>query len=128
MLKAPDVLNQADMKFGEFINLYRFDERYWKLVDVDHYMGGNPYFSKFKTKEKFSEEVNAVMGDVNKSKVYLTEEKQYDALQEQLAEHFKWQENKEPMSNFSMPIVHARRAFWKEKQAKLEEEAKKLAE
>lgn len=57
MLQAPDILNQADMNYGKFIKLYNFDERYWKLVDVDHYMGGNPYFSKFKTKEKFSEEV-----------------------------------------------------------------------
>lgn len=68
------------------------------------------------------------MGDISKSKISITEEKQYDALQEQLANHFKWQESKEPMSNFNMPIVHARKEHWKERQAKLEEEAKKKAD
>jgi len=79
-LKAPDVMNQAEVNFGEWIKLYKMDSRTWKMVDVDHYMGGNPYFSHFKTKEKFSEEVQEVMGDFDKTKITLEERKEYDSL------------------------------------------------
>ena len=51
MLKAPDRMNQMDINFGDWIGLYKMDMRKWKLVDVDHYMGGNSYFSSFMTKE-----------------------------------------------------------------------------
>lgn len=80
MLKAPDRMNQMDINFGDWIGLYKMDMRKWKLVDVDHYMGGNPYFSSYMTKEQFTKNINDTMGKFEDTKIPVRSMKEYERI------------------------------------------------
>ena len=45
-LKSPPTMALIDHNLSEFLNLNRINFRNWKIVDVDNYMRGNPFFSK----------------------------------------------------------------------------------
>jgi hypothetical protein len=45
-LKTPPQLALIDTEVVDFLHLHRINFRNWKLVDVDHFMKGNSYFSK----------------------------------------------------------------------------------
>ena len=45
-LKTPPSLAMIDNTYKEFLNYQRLSFSKWRIVDVDHYMHGNSFFSK----------------------------------------------------------------------------------
>lgn len=46
-LKQPPQMMLIDHSIGQFIDYYRMNFRNWKIVDIDNWMGGNPFFAQF---------------------------------------------------------------------------------
>lgn len=61
-LKTPPSLAMSDNSILEFINLHRINFKNWKLVDVDHFMKGNSFFSKIKSEEEWFRDFSGVFG------------------------------------------------------------------
>lgn len=45
-LKTPPALSLIDHSHKEYVMAHRLNFKNWKLVDLDNFMKGNPYFAK----------------------------------------------------------------------------------
>jgi len=50
-LKTPPAMSLIDNSQKEYIMAHRLNFANWRIVDLDNYMKGNPYFTKFMTEE-----------------------------------------------------------------------------
>lgn len=67
-LKTPSQMNLIDHSVLDYLNLQRMNFANWRIVDVDHYMKGNSFFSKqFKDGEWFKS-VESVIGTYSERK------------------------------------------------------------
>jgi len=46
-LRSPPVLSLVDHTYIEFLMMHRLNFKDWKLVDLDNFMKGNPFYSEF---------------------------------------------------------------------------------
>lgn len=51
MLRTPPSLGMLDNTYEQFVNEHRLNFKNWRLVDLDNFMQGNPYYSEFVTSE-----------------------------------------------------------------------------
>ena len=61
-LKTPPSLALIDHGFFEYIKLQKMNMSNWRIVDVDHFMKGNSFFSKQVTGDEWHNEVEATIG------------------------------------------------------------------
>lgn len=61
-LKTPPSLQMIDHTHRDYVVGHRMNFKNWKLVDIDNWMKGNPYFDKFMTQEGFKAQLNRVIG------------------------------------------------------------------
>jgi hypothetical protein len=61
-LKSPPSLSLIDHNYSDYINLHRLNFKNWKLVDIDHYMKGNTFFSQILSQTDFQKEFEKRMG------------------------------------------------------------------
>jgi hypothetical protein len=47
-MKAPPQMSFVDHNLGQYHEAYRINFKNWKIVDIDNFMEGNPFFSSFK--------------------------------------------------------------------------------
>lgn len=50
-LKSPPALSLIDHTYKEYVMAHRLNFGNWKLVDLDNFMKGNPFFSEYLTEE-----------------------------------------------------------------------------
>jgi len=62
-LKNPPVLSLIDHTYNEFVLAHRLNFAKWKLIDLDNYMRGNPYFSTWVTARQWETELHSLMGE-----------------------------------------------------------------
>lgn len=51
-----------DHSFKDFLNLHRLNFKNWKIVDVDHFMKGNPFFKKHVKDSEWKADFDNKMG------------------------------------------------------------------
>lgn len=123
-VKTPPALSLIDHSFKEYVLAHRMNFANWKLVDLDNYMHGNPYFSAYVD----GNEWEAKLELATKDKIQKTEVKGQAAmneLRERMELYNNYLEIKEPKSNLRMPIIKSRE---REEAANKAKEAAKAAE
>lgn len=65
-LKTPPSLSLIDHTHRDYVVSHRLNFKNWKLVDIDNWMKGNPYFDKFMTAESFKQQLHRVIGSTDR--------------------------------------------------------------
>ena len=66
-LKAPPQMALIDHGNQDLTDSYRINFRDWKIVDIDNWMEGNPYFNEIKEEKVWDSKINAIFGETRKS-------------------------------------------------------------
>lgn len=70
-LKHPSTLNLIDESPINYIMQYKMNFNNWRIVDFDHFMNGNSFFSKKITPKQYREDVEKNIGKRENSHVKL---------------------------------------------------------
>ena len=68
-LKSPPLLSLSDHSYIEYLMAHRINFRNWKLVDIDNYMKGNPFFSEQVSKFEWNERVKGKLGKIEEPEI-----------------------------------------------------------
>lgn len=103
-LKVPPVLSLIDHSHKEYILAHRMNFNNFKLVDIDNYMQGNPYFTKKMTAEEWTKSISTIVGEVKQEKI---ESKNIvNKWKRNLSFYEELMTVKEPLSNMRMPLIN----------------------
>lgn len=119
-LKTPPALTLIDHSHREYVLAHRLNFNNFKLVDIDNYMQGNPYFTKKMTAEEWNKSISTIVGDVKQEKI--DSQNIVNKWKRNLAFYEELMSQKEPLSNIRMPLIN-KEAREKEAAAKKEAEA-----
>ena len=61
-LKAPPQISMIDHTLKQYIDSYRMNFRNWKIVDIDNYMDGNPFFADLTNHGVWKKKVETTLG------------------------------------------------------------------
>ena len=124
-LKVPPVLSLIDHSHKEYILAHRLNFNNFKLVDIDNYMQGNPYFTKKMTAEEWTKSISTIVGDVKQEKI---ESKNIvNKWKRNLSFYEELMNVKEPLSNMRMPLINKEARDKKAAEKKEAEAAEKAA-
>jgi hypothetical protein len=108
-LKCPPALSLIDATQKEFVMAHRLNFANWKIVDLDNYMKGNPYFDKFMTAESFNQSVQRIIGSTDSLQKDVSTLPAINKLKKMMEAASSFEKIKEPQSNIQMPLIYARR-------------------
>uniref|UniRef100_A0A7S3FVJ1 Uncharacterized protein n=1 Tax=Strombidium rassoulzadegani TaxID=1082188 RepID=A0A7S3FVJ1_9SPIT len=75
-VKTPRQMILIDHTYPEYLEALRINFRDWKLVDVDNFFKGNPFFERFMDQQVWEKDVKDVLG-TDKAEVYGDETKHF---------------------------------------------------
>ena len=108
-LKSPPSLQMIDHTHNDFVINHRINFENWKLVDIDNWMKGNPYFDKFMTAESFQQSVTEIIGSRENLNIDMSSVQNVVKIKKQQEKTLNWEKLKEPLSNVQMPLIDAKK-------------------
>jgi hypothetical protein len=111
-----------DHNMEEYLEAYRINFKNWRIVDIDNFMGGNPFFSQIKEERVWEKEVLEICGGEDAKSNYISDtgpaneiglnvnqsnRKQYDKVMRAFAHNLQ---ELDTTSNRVMSPLHKRRA------------------
>lgn len=105
-LKTPPALSLIDHSQKEYILAHRLNFANWRLVDLDNYMHGNPYFSSYTTEQEWQKNFDAIIPPDRIVKTQIRSELEAAKLKPLLQEYENFLSVKEPNSNARMPLIY----------------------
>ena len=95
-LKTPPSLQMIDHTHRDYVVGPRMNFKNWKLVDIDNWMKGNPYFDKFMTQEGFKAQLNRVIGSKDRLNVDIKAQSAIQRLRKMSEKALVFDDLKEP--------------------------------
>ena len=86
-LKHPPSLQLIDDNPTEYLNQYKINFRNWRIVDIDHFMKGNSYFSKKLEPEDFIKKLQRNVGSEKTIEVEIKTDEQYKQIEKLMTEY-----------------------------------------
>ncbi len=122
-LKVPPQLTLIDHTEREYILAHRLNFANWKIVDLDNFMKGNPYFQNFITENDWNKESERLIGPTDRLMVPIDTVQQLEKEREQMQKWEEFMEAKEPRSNVNMTLIYHKRHQEEEAKAALAQAA-----
>lgn len=110
-----------DHSFKEYVLAHRINFSNWKLVDLDNYMNGNPYFSEYVDGEQWESALETASKD-SRVDEEIKGPNVMQVLRDRMELYENYLEGKEPRSNLRMPVIKSQE---RESAAKAKAEAAK---
>ena len=70
-LKTPSQMNLIDASEADFFKMHKLSMANWRIVDVDHFMRGNSFFSKHMSELEWHNDVESRIGSKDKREVVI---------------------------------------------------------
>jgi hypothetical protein len=106
---VPPQLTLIDHTEREYILAHRLNFANWKLVDLDNYMKGNPYFQNFISENDWNKKSEEWLGPTDQMMVPIDTVRQLEEERESMKKWEDLMEMKEPRSNAYMTWVYHQR-------------------
>lgn len=124
-LKTPSQMNLIDASEIDFFKMHKLSMANWRIVDVDHYMRGNSFFSKHTTELEWHKDVESRIGTNEKREIVVKEVDTANNVQD-LGEIYRtYLDIKEPRSNRGLETFKSKQEFETEKKAAQEKAQQK---
>lgn len=124
-LKTPSQMNLIDATEGDFFKMHKLSMANWRIVDVDHFMRGNSFFSKSVTELDWHNDVESKIGTPDKREIQVKEIEMTNNVLE-LGDVYRTYLNiKEPRSNRGLENFKSKEQVEAEKKAAQEKAQQK---
>jgi hypothetical protein len=127
-LKTPPSLALIDHGFFKYIKLQKMNMSNWRLVDVDHFMKGNSFFSSHVSGDEWHSSVESTIGTSDQRNKHIKDPDQAKEVRQIVSMYKNYIDLKEPRSNRGLEEFKSKEDLEAEKKAAQERAQQKLAE
>lgn len=116
-LKTPSQMNLIDANEADFFKMHKLSMANWRIVDVDHFMRGNSFFSKHVSELEWHNDVETRIGTTEKREVVVKEIESTKNVLEMGDIYRTYLNIKEPRSNRGLETFKSKEEIESEKKA-----------
>lgn len=116
-LKTPSQMNLIDANEADFFKMHKLSMANWRIVDVDHFMRGNSFFSKHLSELEWHNDVETRIGTTEKREVVVKEIESTKNVLEMGDIYRTYLNIKEPRSNRGLETFKSKEEIESEKKA-----------
>ena len=116
-LKTPSQMNLIDATENDYFKMHKLSMANWRIVDVDHYMRGNSFFSKHVTELDWHNDVESRIGTPDKRNIEVKEIEASKNVLDMGEIYRNYINIKEPRSNRGLEIFKTKEEIEAEKKA-----------
>lgn len=116
-LKTPSQMNLIDASEADFFKMHKLSMANWRIVDVDHFMRGNSFFSKHMSELEWHNDVESRIGSKDKREVVIKEIESTRNVLEMGDIYRTYLNIKEPRSNRGLEAFKSKEEIETEKKA-----------